>query len=90
MYSTKELYSDSALLVKPPLVRRVAAELPQIGLTRSADVARRFKTVLEMAKAGEKEWRDLVVDGGKRLGARGLTVYNAIRGGNPSKNGVRK
>ena len=77
---SKDIFADSALLVKPPLVRRVAAELPSIGLSRSADVARQFKTVLEMAEASEERWMNLTVDDGKRLGVRGSTVYNAIRG----------
>lgn len=86
MYTSKDLYSDSALLVKPPLVRRIAAELPQIGLSRSADVARVFKTVYDLAEAREDQWMDLTVDGGKRLGVRGSAVYNAIRG-HVGKNG---
>ncbi len=95
MYTSKDLYGDTALLVKPPLVRRIAAELPGVGLTRSADVARQFKTVLEMAEASEDQWCDLTVDGGKRLGVRGSTVYRAIRGhvgkgGNGNGNGGHK
>jgi ERCC4-type nuclease len=80
LYSGKEIYSDSALLVRPSLVRRVAAELPWIGVARSADVARVFKTVLEMAEAGEERWSEMIVDGGKRLGERGLKIWKAIRG----------
>lgn len=95
VYSGKELYSDQALLVKPSLVRRVAAEFPHIGVARSADVALKFKTVLEMAEAPEQRWMDLVVDGGKRLGERGVKVWKAIRGytngnGNGNGNGGHK
>jgi len=81
IYSSKEIYGDTAMLVKPPLARRVAKELPQIGLKRSKDCAERFKTVYEMANASEEDWRRLVVDGGKVLGTRGSQVYKAIRGG---------
>ena len=80
LYSGKELYSDSALMIKPPLSRRVAAELPGIGLNRSADVAKVFKTVMEMVEASEERWMELEVDGGKRLGVRGSKVYKALRG----------
>lgn len=80
MYSSKELYADQAMLIKPPLVRRVAAELPHIGLKRSAAVAARFKSVLEMAEAPEQVWMNLMVDDNKRLGTRGATVYRSIRG----------
>jgi ERCC4-type nuclease len=77
----KELHTDHALLVKPPLVRRVAAQLPGVGLSRSAAVAQRFKTVVEMANAPEDAWTELQCDD-KRLGTRGRTIFRALRGGN--------
>jgi ERCC4-type nuclease len=77
----KEVHVDHALLVKPPLARRVAAQLPGIGFSRSAAVAARFKTVVEMANAPEEAWTELVADD-KRLGVRGKTIFRALRGGN--------
>lgn len=80
MYSSKELYADTAMLTRPPLARRIASELPHIGLKRSADVAARFPTVEAMMAATEKDWRELTVDDNKRLGERGSTVYRSLRG----------
>lgn len=48
-------------VAQPGLVRRVAKELPGIGWERSAAVARRFPTVLEMAVADPAAWQE--VDG---------------------------
>jgi hypothetical protein len=77
--------ADSALLVKPSLVRRLAAELPKIGLERSADVAKRFKSVEEMVNASEKDW--MGIDGiGKGIAS---TVYRAIHGGGNGNGGKR-
>jgi ERCC4-type nuclease len=78
VYSGKQLYSDQALLIKPSLARRVAKELPKIGITRSAVVASRFKTVEEMVNASESDWRS--IDGiGKDIAK---TIYAAIHGYN--------
>lgn len=46
-------------LVTPSLVRRVAKELPGVGWEKSAHVAARFTSVLDLAVAGEEEWRDI-------------------------------
>lgn len=48
--------SDSALLLKPSLARRVAAQLPGIGWERSRAVAERFPTVMELARAKVDEF----------------------------------
>ena len=80
VYSSKEIYADTAMLIRPSLARRVAKELPQVGLKRSKECAERFKTVYDMAMASEQDWAGLLVDGGKRLGSRGKQVYRAIRG----------
>lgn len=56
IYSGKHLWQDRALMGKPPLARRVAAELPHIGVKRSAEVARRFHTVAEMVEAEVGDW----------------------------------
>ena len=57
---------DSGLLYKPSLTRRVAAELPGIGVGKSAAVAEHFKTVRAMVEADEDQWQQ--VDGiGKTL-----------------------
>lgn len=56
IFSGKHLWQDQALMVKPTLARRVAAELPSIGVKRSADVARVFHTLEEMVEAEPKDW----------------------------------
>ena len=45
-----------AALLKPPLVRRVAAELPGIGWGKAAKVAAHFPSVLDMVLAREADW----------------------------------
>lgn len=47
------------ILAKPSLLRRVAATLPGVGFERSADVARSFKSVRELANAVESDWREI-------------------------------
>src|ERR1700676_723175 len=56
VYAGKEMYSDQALLVKPTLARRIAKELPFIGIKRSAEVARVFHTLEQMVEAAPKDW----------------------------------
>lgn len=46
-------------LVKAPLIRRMAAELPGVGWQKSREVARHFGSVLEMVLAAEREWRQI-------------------------------
>lgn len=76
IYGTKSLFPDTALLVKPTLARRMAAQLPGVAEIRSAAVAARFKTLNAMVNASEKDWR--TVDG---LGAgTAKKVFNAIHG----------
>ena len=66
---------DRGLFQRPGLVRRVAAELPGIGWTKSQYVAARFATVLSMVLASEKEWAE--VEGvGKTLAKR---IYDGFR-----------
>ena len=55
----------------PNLVRRVAAQLEGIGWEKSAAVATRFATVLDMVVATEKEWQ-AVPGVGKTLAARAV------------------
>lgn len=50
---------EEAVLVRPGLVRRVAAEITGIGWGKSLEVAKRFQSVKEMVEAGEKEWREI-------------------------------
>lgn len=63
LFQGKHLYPDQALLAKPTLARRIAAELPLVAEKRSADVARTFHspTIAEylhrIADADPKEWR---------------------------------
>jgi ERCC4-type nuclease len=47
---------DAGLLYKPSLARRVAAELPGVGVGKSGAVADHFKTVRKMVEADKKEW----------------------------------
>ena len=76
VYSGKQLYSDQALLVKPSLARRIAKELPKIGITKSAAVADRFRTVEEMVNASVQDWQSI---GGVGKGIA-ESVYAAIHG----------
>jgi len=76
IYGSKEIFADTALLIKPSLARRVAAQLPGVAEVRSAAVASRFKTLEQMVSASEKDWR--TVDG---LGAgTAKKIYSAIHG----------
>ncbi len=70
--------SGRPALLKPGLVRRVAAELPLIGWDRSSDVAMKFPSVLAMVLADEKDW--LSIKGIGKIIAR--KVVAAIRGEN--------
>jgi ERCC4-type nuclease len=78
---TKEMFPATALLTKPTLARRVAAQLPNVGEVRSSAVAAQFKTLREMVAASESDWRH--VDGLGPETAR--KVYAAIHGLNGSK-----
>lgn len=82
MYSGKVLAGDSALLTKPSLVRRVAAELPGVGFKRSAKVAARFRSVSEMVSAPVSEWLEVEGIGAKT--AQG--IVKAVHGGNGNGN----
>jgi len=69
MYSSKEIYSDAALLAKPSLARRIAAQLPGVGYVKSSAVAAQFKSVEEMVAAAPGDWAQ--IDGiGKQLSQR--------------------
>jgi len=74
LFSGKKLYPDKALLTKPSLARRVAAELPNIGTEKSVEVAARFHTISQMVEATEAEWRS-IPGIGKGIAAK---VYRAI------------
>jgi len=50
---------DRGLLVRPTLARRVAKELTGIGWTKSAAVAKKFRTVMGMCMASEQDWREV-------------------------------
>ena len=67
---------DGAILIKPSLCRKVAAQLPGIGWKRSGDVAAKFKTVITLAEALQQEW-ETIPGIGKGIAEK---VYNAIRG----------
>jgi ERCC4-type nuclease len=50
---------DSAILTRPKLIVRVAAELPGIGYKKAHRVSRKFQTVQEMANAEEGTWQEI-------------------------------
>jgi ERCC4-type nuclease len=50
---------DHAALVRPSLVRRVAAELPGVGWGKSEAVAGAFSTVEDMVRADVAEWENI-------------------------------
>lgn len=62
-------------LMKPGLVQRVAAQLPGVGWEKSSAAASRFRSVLEMVAATEKEWRE-VPGVGKVLAKRVVEAVN--------------
>jgi ERCC4-type nuclease len=68
---------DSALLVRPNLVRRLAKELPGIGWKKSQAVAQYFDSSIEMVMAGEQAWRQ-IPGIGKELARR---IVAALEGG---------
>lgn len=68
--------SGRPTLMKPRLVRRMAAELPLIGWERSSEVAQNFASVLAMVLADEEQWRK-IKGIGKGIAKR---VVAAIRG----------
>ena len=76
---------DFAPMLKPGLVRRVAAQLPGISWVRSHHVAAEFGSVLEMALAGERDWAAIKwkTPEGRNQGLGAVTarkVVAAIRG----------
>lgn len=48
-----------ALISRPSLVRRVAGQLPGVGMGRSGPVARRFSSCVDMVLASESEWQEI-------------------------------
>lgn len=42
---------------KPPLVQRVAAQLPGVGFGKAKAISKRFESLMEMVMATEKDWR---------------------------------
>lgn len=62
--------------IKPSFERKVAVQLEGVGWERSEAVVERFPTVMEMAAATEKEWRE-VAGIGKTLAKR---IVAAFRG----------
>lgn len=67
---------DSALIFKPGLVRRMAKELPGVGWDRSAKVAAKFPTVIDMALADATDWASIPGIGPKTAAG----VCAALRG----------
>jgi ERCC4-type nuclease len=50
---------DMSRRERPSLVRKIAAELPSVGIDRSQDVAKRFKSVREMFEASIDDWNEI-------------------------------
>lgn len=67
---------DRSLLVKPSLVRRVASQLPGIGLEKSAAVSKVFPSIESMIAAPEELWRNIPGIGVKIA----ANVVRAIKG----------
>jgi len=67
----------SLQLKKPSLVRRIAAELPHVGLERSLAVEAKFRTIEDLVIATEEEWRE--VEGIGNVSAR--EIYRHIHQG---------
>ena len=88
MYEGKQIYPDQALIQKPTLARRVAAQLPGVGDVRSASVAKVMHTMVEMVAASPEDWARIEIaerrGGSKRLGkVAGQKIYDVIhRNGN--------
>lgn len=67
---------DAALLVRPSLLRRIAAQLPGVGFGKSGAVASKFRDVEHMVQAGVGEWQE--IDGiGEVLAKK---CWGALRG----------
>jgi ERCC4-type nuclease len=49
----------SVMFVKPSLLRRMANCLDKVGWEKSAAIEQKFKTVLSMALATEREWQEI-------------------------------
>jgi ERCC4-type nuclease len=65
---------------QPPLVQRVAAQLPGVGFGRSKTIAKRFDSLLDMVLASERDWRE--IDGiGKVLAKRIVTEIHKTKEG---------
>ena len=69
---------DRALLVRPTLTRCIAAQLPNVGRLKSAEVASRFKSVAAMVEASESEWES-IPGIGKVIAGK---IVRALHGGN--------
>lgn len=82
--SLHQIYSappPSVQLSKPSLVRRVAKELPGVGWERSLSVDRAFRSVIELANAGEQDWKSIEGIGPKTA----KTIVAAVRSIRPIK-----
>lgn len=70
-------WRDRAILVRPTLLRRIAAELPGIGFDKSANVAAHFASVEELFCASERELAK-IPGIGKELSQR---IWGALHNG---------
>lgn len=67
--------ADRALLQRPTLTRMIAAQLPNVGWTRSAPIARRYKTVEELIAATPEDL--MAIEGIGPTIAKG--IYESLR-----------
>lgn len=69
---------QGTLLVKPSLVRRVAAELPGIGWAWSKSVLERFTSVQDMVDASVDDWAGLTCENNGKKRRLGTKVANRV------------
>jgi ERCC4-type nuclease len=69
--------ADPACLMRPSVLRLVAAQLPGVGYARSEAIAKMFPTIAQLTAAGEKEIAEC--EGIGKLGAK--RIWKAIHRG---------
>ena len=67
-----------APMLKPGLVRRVAAQLPGVGWERSHHVAQAFPSVHALANASEKDWAGIKWQTGGRNQGIGMGIARKV------------
>jgi ERCC4-type nuclease len=78
MHSIYTTPLQGTLLVKPSLVRRVAAELPGIGWAWSKSVLEKFTSVRDMVDASVDDWAGLTCENNGKKRRLGTKVANRV------------